>query len=632
VPLSPSSASFPEGLLEPLLAISLTGVNLLRPLYDSAGILDDFATEYLNPAAQRMTGLPERPDGTMRSRFPETFRNGVFAFYRRVFETGEASRYELNYQADGFDNYFQVAACRSGDWLVVSFTDTADQPRTPVELALRESQAAAKAARAEAELQRQRFYDVLMQLPAHVALHEGPDQTFTLVNPAYRRIANERDLVGQPIREAWPELASHGILDVLDGVYQTGEPYIAAEVPVQADFTRTGQLEEVYYDFFFLPLRDAQRQVTGVLNYSYDVTASVRARRQVEDLNEQLAAQQRRLGQILRQAPAMLATFEGPDHRFTFTNPGYDALVGHRARLGASVAECLPEEVAQGFVDLLDGVYRTGRPHVGYETHVAFQPPGEAPVTYYVDFTYQPLTDAQGQPSGILAFIVDVTEQVRARQHADALQAELLAATQRHVQERETLYQVFEQTPAMVQLLRGPHHHVAYVNPAYQRLFPGRPLVGLDLAEAVPELREQGFIAILDDVYQTGETYFGLEVPLLIEQPDGWPPRTGYLYVYVPALPRKRTASRHLSLRPRGERASAGPPGAGRPTRAGAGPAGAGGPTRAGRTPQPGAGRHQRRAAGHQRRTGRQQPAAHPRQHGPGQLHLHRLARPQGSY
>ncbi|HEX8426378.1 sensor histidine kinase [Hymenobacter sp.] len=172
---------------------------------------------------------------------------------------------------------------------------------------------------------------------------------------------------------------------------------------------------------------------------------------------------------------------------------------------------------------------------MGYETHVAFQPLGEAPVTYYVDFTYQPLTDAQGQPIGILAFIVDVTEKVRARQHADALQAELLAATQRHVQERETLYQVFEQTSAMVQLLRGPHHHVAYVNPAYQRLFPGRPLVGLDLAEAVPELLEQGFIAILDGVYQTGETHFGLEVPLLMDQPGGQPPRTGYFtFTYQP--------------------------------------------------------------------------------------------------
>jgi PAS domain-containing protein len=172
----------------------------------------------------------------------------------------------------------------------VSFTDTADQPPSPVEIALRESQAAEKNVRAEAEGQRQRFYDMLMQLPAHIAVHEGPDQAFALVNPHYQRIVNGRELLGQPIRTVWPELASHGILDVLDQVYQTGEPFIANEMPVQVDFTRTGQLEQVYYNFFFLALHDAQGQINGVLNFSYDVTEQVVARQQVERLNQELEA------------------------------------------------------------------------------------------------------------------------------------------------------------------------------------------------------------------------------------------------------------------------------------------------------------------------------------------------------
>jgi signal transduction histidine kinase/PAS domain-containing protein len=148
----------------------------------------------------------------------------------------------------------------------------------------------AEVARTEAEVQRQRFHDMLMLLPAHVAVHEGPDQVVTLVNPGYQSLAPGRALLGLPIREAWPELVTHGILDVLSGVYQTGEPFIATELPVHADFTRTGLLEQVYYNFFFLALRDAQGHINGVLNFSYDVTASVLARQQVQDLNEELAA------------------------------------------------------------------------------------------------------------------------------------------------------------------------------------------------------------------------------------------------------------------------------------------------------------------------------------------------------
>lgn len=59
-----------------------------------------------------------------------------------------------------------------------------------------------------------------MQLPAHVAVQHGPAHVFTLVNPGYQRVVQGRELLGRPIREAWPELAGPGgILDVLDRVY-----------------------------------------------------------------------------------------------------------------------------------------------------------------------------------------------------------------------------------------------------------------------------------------------------------------------------------------------------------------------------------------------------------------------------
>lgn len=119
-------------------------------------------------------------------------------------------------------------------------------------------------------------------------------------------------------------------------------------------------------------------------------------------------------------------------------------------------------------------------------------------------------------------------EQVRTRRQAAALQTELLAAAQRLAHEREAFHNVFEQTPALVALLRAPGHRFEYVNPTYQALFPGRQLVGLNMAEAVPETREQGFVALLDQVYQTGETYYGAELPFTTAAPDGQPALTAY--------------------------------------------------------------------------------------------------------
>jgi len=95
--------------------------------------------------------MPERPTLTHNQQWPHSIEHGTFDFHVEAFQTGEPRRYDINYQADGYDNYYCLAARRSGQGLLVSFTDTADQPRSPVEIALRASQAAEKRARQQVE-------------------------------------------------------------------------------------------------------------------------------------------------------------------------------------------------------------------------------------------------------------------------------------------------------------------------------------------------------------------------------------------------------------------------------------------------------------------------------------------------
>jgi len=535
-----------EELLGGILTASLTGIALYSPIRDADGSLVDFAIDLLNPAAQRILKQPARPDGTYLQHYPHTLETGVFAFHRQAFESGEPAQLEVNYQGDSLDNYFRLSAQRVGHGLLVSFTDTADQPRSPVEEALRESQAREQAARAETEVQRQRFYDVLMQLPAHVAVHEGPEQVFTLVNPDYQRLANGRDLLGQPVRTAWPQLATHGILDVLDEVYQTGVPFSVSALPMPVDFARTGQLAQVYYDLFFLALRNAQGQITGVLNFSYEVTAQVLARQQVEQLNQELearvqartqeaetaqadaVAQRNRMLRLFSQAPAQINLFYGPYHVWTLVHPRTQELLPQRTLLGLPRRQALPELPEQQHA-LFDQVYRTGQPVYAQEVLNPFDPfHNEAVPDEYFDLTYQPKFNATGEIEGVMSFAINVTERVRSRQQAEALQAELLAAAQRQVREREALFHILADTPAAVALLHGPEHRFEYVNTAYQQLFPERQLTGKSVAEALPETREAGFLTELDRVYRTGETFFGQELPMQVQPEDGRPAQQVY--------------------------------------------------------------------------------------------------------
>ena len=536
--------TFPDSPLEVFFDLVPTGAALYAPLYDAGGELVDFRFARLNPAGQRLLGLPAQPPRTFREYYPHSVPTGIFDQYRTAYLTGRAVTYDVPYAGDGLDTYLRLVAQRSGELLVVNFTDLADLPHSAVEQTLRESQAAEHVARAEAEAQRQRFYEVLMQLPAYVAVYHGPDHVYQFVNPPYQSLFPRRSFAGRPIREGIPEADGLGVVALFDRVYQTGEPYYGYEIEGWFDFRGTGEPEQVFLNLSLHPLRNAQGRIDGVLDFSHNITGQVLARRQAEQLNQELEArvqqrtheaeaahadaerQRARLESVFRQAPAAIAVYGGPDFVFELVNPVYQQLLPGRTLLGLPVRAAFPEVAALPVYATLQRVYETGLTH--YEQAQLIPVAGPASENRYFDFTLQARYDEQHRVDGVIGFGFEVTAQVAARQQAAALQAEVLAAAQRQVHEREGFHQVFEQTPALIQLLRAPGHRIEYVNPAYQALFTGRPLVGLDLADALPELRAQGFIDLMDRVYRTGDTYSGTDIPFVMPAFDGQSARTGY--------------------------------------------------------------------------------------------------------
>jgi PAS domain S-box-containing protein len=560
-----------------LLEASLTGLALYAPLRDAQGRLVDFRIDLLNPAAQHMLRQPARPTGTYLQHYPHTLTTGVFAFHRDAFESGVPARLNVNYQADGLDNYFQLSARRVGQGLLVSFTDTADAARTEVELALRASQAQERAARADAELQRQQLYHVLEQAPAMICLFNGPEHTFQFVNPPYQALVGDRTLVGLPIAEAMPELAGQPVFELLDTVYRTGETYYAQEMLVQLDHANAGSraLEKRYYNFIYQARHNLVGAIDGIFVLAYDVTTLVLARHEVQQLNEELAAtneelqasneeyltantalqeaqqqfqqlnqeleervterttqlraaraeterQRARLAQLFAQAPAAICILAGPELVYELVNPIYQQFFPERQLLGKPLREALPELADHAAYHTMRRVFDTGETLWQQALHTPLARPGDGVLEdRYFNYVQQPRYDEQGHIDGVLVFGFEVTELVLARQQADALQAQVLHASQRQVQQRETLYQVFAQTPAAICIQRGPEHRYEYANQAYLDFFPGRTIIGQTVAAALPETVESGVVALLDRVYQTGETYFGRELPLQIAQPDG---------------------------------------------------------------------------------------------------------------
>ena len=146
---------------------------------------------------------------------------------------------------------------------------------------------------------------------------------------------------------------------------------------------------------------------------------------ELRETQRHLETKDRLLSQILSQAPAYIAAFEGPEHRYTFFNEGYARAMGQRPRLGEALAQLQPGVVAQDYLALLNNVYRTGEPFTGQEMPVQLNP-GDAPGTeHYYNFSFLPMHDAGGSVSGILSFAIDVSERVLARRQAAVLAREV---------------------------------------------------------------------------------------------------------------------------------------------------------------------------------------------------------------
>ena len=129
-------------------------------------------------------------------------------------------------------------------------------------------------------------------------------------------------------------------------------------------------------------------------------------------------------------------------------------------------------------------------------------------------------TDTRGQTQSAV-------EQALSESQARAEAAEADANRQ-----RQELTALFQQAPASIAHLTGPTHVFTLVNPGYQQLVGSRPLLGLPLATAFPELVGP-YIALLDQVYQTGEPYYGHEVPADYDRTNsGRPERAYFNFIY----------------------------------------------------------------------------------------------------
>ncbi len=127
-----------------------------------------------------------------------------------------------------------------------------------------------------------RLATVFEQAPVAMAILRGPEHVFEVANPLYRSVIGGRDVVGQRVVEALPEVVAQGFVAALDRVFQSGVAFVGRSHPVRLQRTPDGPLEEMFFDLTYQPLVDAAGTITGIAGIAHDVTALAIARRDAE--------------------------------------------------------------------------------------------------------------------------------------------------------------------------------------------------------------------------------------------------------------------------------------------------------------------------------------------------------------
>ncbi|WP_400192681.1 PAS domain-containing protein [Hymenobacter sp. B81] len=370
-------------------------------------------------------------------------------------------------------------------------------------------------------------YQHLFRLLPHNYLLLQPDGT--IVDNSDRHVAvsmlPREQSAGRNIFEAYPSAPeSQRELDAShEHVRRHKEPHTMAVM--RYDLLRPeaegGGFETRYWRITHYPVLDAHGELLYILQHPEDITAQHVADQQREAAEQALKVAQARALFTLEALPVMVWTAQ-PDGTIDYFNKRWLGFTG-------LATTDTPSQSWQSVIHPDD----LPRLALNWQQAIDNKQPYEAEFRMRRhDGQYRWVlarTVPQQQPDGSVSLWVgsgiDVHEQkqlvqelTEANEQQMMLSDQAYAAARLASTQRETFYNLFMQAPALICILRGTQHVFEFANPHYQELFAGRQLLGRSVLEVVPEAAEQGFLALLNGVYQTGETFFGNEVRLQVQR------------------------------------------------------------------------------------------------------------------
>ena len=398
-----------ERLLADTARAERRAAHVLERIADEHMTMDgDFRILTVNPAAERALGMTREQliGRTHWDAFPASTGTDVERAYRRVATERVDAHFTHHYVGEGYDRHLEIDAYATSEGGIALFWRDVST-RVRAEARLRESEARYRALFDSID---EGFCVLEVLFDDH---DRAVDYGYVETNAAFEQQTGLVNVIGRLVSDLVPGLEPHWF-ETYGQVARTGEP-TRFEAPADV-------MHRIFSVYAFRIGRPEERTVAVLFS---DVSQARAAARERERLLAALEVERSRLAEVFQSAPSFIVAFRGPDHVYEFVNEAYYQVIGHRNVVGKTLLDAIPEIRDQGFIELLAQVLQTGEPWVGREAAVELQrTPGAPTETRYLDLVLQPLTDADGTRSGVVAHGSDVTAQVLARREIERVLAE----------------------------------------------------------------------------------------------------------------------------------------------------------------------------------------------------------------
>jgi PAS domain S-box-containing protein len=163
--------------------------------------------------------------------------------------------------------------------------------------------------------------------PAAVAVFRGRDLRLELINPTLRNLVPglvESEVLGKTLDDLFSEYYTSEMRAMIDNVFSTGTPYHTDDIGFPSRYGG-----ERYFKIHLMPLNASAPEVErGVAAIMWETTEGVQARKRIEELAQQAAAQRDWLQGVIDQMPEGVHIATAPEANLLLVNRAAAEILG----------------------------------------------------------------------------------------------------------------------------------------------------------------------------------------------------------------------------------------------------------------------------------------------------------------